>query len=184
MANLEYYRKEKQIWFPDAFQKQLTIEKAEIVFRKLCKHFKLDSNYNQVHLYWVSGNRCPKAIGRYAVKLNRDCNDFGRLCHELAHIKEHQKYGKGGHTKRHKKIMGVMINYCKRRNWFEEELARRTAPKIVIEKPEPSKNEIKQKKIIRLENLIARNTSRIKRSQNAIKKANRKIAYLKKSLLN
>lgn len=178
MVHLIYYYKEKTEWFPEAFKKQMTRMEAEIVFRKLCRHFKLDGIYSKVNLYWVSGNRCPKAYGVSAVKLNIDCNDFGRLCHELAHIAMCKKYHKMGHNKIHKKIMKKMINYCKRKNWFENELNRRMAPKP--EKPELTKDEIRQQKILKLEKAIKRHQTRIKRCENAIKKANRRISSLRR----
>jgi len=173
-----YYHKERAEWFPEAFQKKMTVDEAKIVFRKLCKHFKLDGFYNKVNLYWTSGSRRPKAFGNGAVLLNADWNNFGVLCHEISHIKEKKKYGDSGHTKRHRKVMKTVINYCKRKNWFEEELKRRTAPKPA--KPEPSKDELRAMKIARLEKCIRKNQSRIKRLQTAVKKANRRIACLKR----
>lgn len=170
--SLVYYCTEKTD-FPEAYGKTVSVEEAEIVFQKLVRHFKL----GRVWLEWTSGRNHPMAYGDYKVKLNVDWNNFGVLCHELAHIREKKKYGETGHFKRHRRLMKTMIVYCKRKNWFAEELTRRTAPKI---RPEPSKQEVRVQTIQRLEEAIKRHQSKIKRCQTLIKKSNRRIAHLKR----
>ena len=179
MANLVYYGKER-IEFKEAFERKMSIEEAEIIFEKLCRHFKLNDRYNKVHLYWTSGSRCPKAIGRYAIKLNQDCNDIGRLCHELAHTYTYKKYGRMGHNKRHWRSMRTMIVYCKRRNYWQEEIKKRLTPRP--QKPIPTKNELKLKVIERLENNCHRYKVKIRMYGNKLKKSEKKILRLNKLL--
>lgn len=173
IMTLLYYHKEKINWFPESYGKPLTIAKAEVVFKKLCRHFKLF-----VTLRWVSGNRHPKAFGTHLVLLNYENNNFGILCHELAHILHLKKYHKSGHNKKHKKCMKTIISYCKRKNWFEDELERRTAPKPM--KPEPSKDEIREKRISQLEDRKKSYERKIRLAKNRIKKFNRQISALKR----
>ena len=176
MANLVYYINERET-FKNAFQKKMNCEEAEIVFEKLCRHFKLHRLYQKVHLHWTSGSRCPKAFGTSAIKLNVDCNTFGVLCHELAHIKSMMKYGKMGHNKRHQKIMRTMISYCERHNWFEIELQRRLTPRPA--KPELTHEELISKTIERLEGNCKRYTIKIRMYQRKLHKAQLKIGRLR-----
>lgn len=174
MANLVYYKAEK-ITFKTAFEKQLTIAEAEIIFKKLVRHFKL----GQVYLSWTSGRNHPRANGS-RVLLNTDWNNFGVLCHELAHTKQIVKGNQGHnwHNKRHQRFMRSMIAYCARKNWFAEELNKRTAPKPI--NPEPTKDELKQLKIIKAEEKIKKYLEKIKMWQKKLSKVNRSLAMLKK----
>lgn len=74
--------------------------------------------------------------------------------------------------------MKRVINYCRKKNWFEEELQRRTAPKP--KKQEPTKDEVRSKRIILLEERKAGYERRIKLAENKIKKLNKQIAGLKR----
>ena len=170
MANLVYYSKEK-VEFKEAFTRELSTETAEIIYKKLCKHFKL----RRVALRWTSGRNHPKCSS-WRVLLNVSWNNFGVLCHELAHLYTHQRLSGWGHNKKHWRVMKRMIRYCENKNWFKEELERRTAPKQP--KPEPTKEEIRLKKIERLEQGIKRHKTKIKRCQTLIKKNNRRISAL------
>lgn len=178
MARLVYYRKEKED-FQEAYGKELSVEEAEIIYKKLCRHFKL----RVVRLEWTSGRNHACCNG-WRVMLNRDWNNFGVLCHEVGHLYQFQfpKFRGNGtwHNKKHNKVMKRMVNYCEKKDWFESELKRRTEPKKP--KPEPSKDEVRRKKIQRLEESTKRCISRIKRYENLMKKNNRKIAGLKRFL--
>lgn len=176
MAYLVYYSKEKEE-FKKAFTRELSVETAEMTYKKLCRHFKL----REVRLEWTSGRNHPRCSS-WRVLLNSSWNNFGVLCHELAHLFSHQKFHSFGHNKKHWKIMKRMIYYCEKKNWFEEELERRT--EIKEPKPELTKKEIRLKKIESLElaikNATKKQEARIKRTQNLIKKNNRKISALKR----
>lgn len=176
MANLVYYEKEREI-FKEAFDRKMTLEEAEILFEKLCRHFKLNGIYQKVHLYWTSGSRCPKAFGTSAIKLNEDYNNFGVLCHELAHIRQRKKYGQTGHNRQHLRVMKTIVAYCKRRNWWEQELKERLAPRPT--KPEPTQEELIAKTIERLERNCKRYTTKIRMYGNKLRKAQKKIGRLR-----
>lgn len=176
MAEL-YYRLERQE-FREVFDKKLYVVEAEMVYKKLCRHFKL----SRVRLLWTSGCVRPKCSS-WRVLLNADNNNFGVLCHEVAHLYQFQKPRyKQGHNKWHKKAMKRMVIYCERKNYWEKELKKRTAPKPFNLEPTPI--EIRLKKIESLELSIKKATKkkeqRIKRTQNLIKKNHRRISALKR----
>lgn len=172
MADLLYYRKEREE-FEEAFKKSLSVDGAEIVYKKLLKHFKI----RPVRLDWTSGCIRPKCSS-WRVLLNYHYNTFGVLCHEVGHLWMFQKTDKQGHNKKHKKIMKRMIHYCEKKNWFEEELNRRLAPKPV--KPEPTKEELNLKLIARLENNCKRYQTKLKLYSGKLKKTQKKIERIKK----
>ena len=175
MARLVFYSKERTDWFPDAYNKTLkNWQQAEIVVEKLIRHFKAGS----VRVDWTSGNRNPKAFGYYRILLNYNHINFGVICHEVAHIIEVRKSGHSRHNKRFKKVMKKVVNYCKRKVWFEQELIRRTAPKPV--KPEPTKEELKTELILRLENNCKRYQTKLKLYSHKLKKTQKKILRLQK----
>lgn len=177
MANLVYYRNEKEV-FKTAFEKKLSVNETEIVSKKLIRHCKL----GEVHLAWTSGNRHPRARrltwGSRQVLLNIDWNNFGILCHEFAHIRQIVKgnAGHNWHNKKHWRFMKGMIAYCERKNWFEAELKRRLAPKPI--KPEPTKQEIQQQKILRVETKIKRYEMKIKMYGKKLVKAKRSLTIM------
>jgi hypothetical protein len=174
MANLVYYQIERAE-FKEAFNKALSYEEAEIIYKKLCKHFKL----REVRLDWTSGCIRPKC-SNWRVLLNYDNNNFGVLCHEVGHLWQFQKLNEhdSWHNKKHKKIMKRMIHYCEKRNWFEEELKRRTSPKPI--KPAPTKQEKQTKILTLLEERKAKYERKIRLAENKIKKLSKQISALNK----
>ena len=172
MANLIYYQQERSK-FREQFDKKMTSEEFEIVFQKLKKHFKLYCS-----LDFTIGCRHSHASKNH-VTINIAQQDFGTLCHELAHVLHLQKYEFQGrwHGKLHERLMKRMLNYCKKRNYFADELARRTAPKLA--RQEPTADEVKQKEIVHLESKIKRYASKVKMYQNKLKKTQRKFERLK-----
>lgn len=171
MANLVYYKTERKV-FKDAFSKELSVQTAEMVYKKLCKHYKIPPT----GIEWTSGRNHPHA--GFGITLNRDWNNFGILSHEFAHHLGRRRLGFDGHNKKHWRTMKKVINYCRRKKWWEGEFERRTAPKP--DKPEPTKEALRQKKIEKLEQSTKRCLSKIKRYENLIKKNNRRMAHLKK----
>lgn len=170
----EIYYKKENIEFKEAFEIKLCMETARMVYKKLCRHFKL----RRVSLQWTSGCVRPKCSS-WRVLLNMSNNTFGVLCHEVGHLYQFQKPKyKQGHNKWHRKIMKRMVSYCEKKDWFKEELERRTKPKEP--KPEPTPIELRLKKIERLEQGIKRHSTKIKRCQTLIKKNNRRISALKR----
>ena len=96
------------------------------------------------------------------------------------------KSGDKWHTKVHRKIMKRMLNYCKKKDWFKDELERRLTPKIKIE---PTLEELKQKEIEKLKFKIKKYETKIKMYQNKLKKSIRSLNHkikvdINKKLLN
>lgn len=186
MTYLKYYTEEHQE-FPEAFNKKFSSPiDTEFVARKLVRHFKL----RNVSINWTSGRNHANA-GWMRITLNRDMNSYGLLCHELGHIYTLQyedKLYKSGekhkwHNKKHKKVMKRMILYCQKKNWFEEELARKNAPRP--QKPEPTIQEIKAKELLRVQERIVRYEKKILFYQRKLAKAKRSYSirriYLEKT---
>ncbi len=110
--------------------------------------------------------------------------NYGVLCHELAHYYCYDKYGgRIGHNKKMWRVMERMINYYKKKNYWEEELDKRTEVKVKLE---PTKEELKLKKIEKRKTDLLRYEKRLayftKLYTNKIKKANRSIAMFERNL--
>lgn len=178
MAHLIYYKNERDE-FQEEFKKTLSSTDAVIiVIRKLIKHYKLGNpNIN------ITSGRNHSNASRWHITINNQQFNFGVICHEVAHTYQAKKYAGQKirwHTKKHRMIMKRMLHYCERKNWFEEELNRRLTPKPM--KPEPTKEDLKRKKLELLEANLKRYTTKVKMYQNKIKKANKRITSLKKFL--
>jgi hypothetical protein len=179
MAYLKYYQDEREKYKESFEQKVQSTREVEIITDKLLKHFKLD----MVRIRFTSGSRHSNAsLGRITINMEYG-DDFGTICHELAHVYQAQKLHdskyKGWHNKEHHKIFKRMINYCKKKDWFQAELQRRT-----IEKPRKivSKDELKQKYIVNLELKIKQYEKKIKIYTNKLKKAKKSLKIRLKHL--
>ena len=174
---LKFYEKEIEEEHNEAHNKKLTEQEARMVFKKLCRHFKL----KWVKLYF-NGRRqggITNSSGWIEVCYNPS---FGLICHEIAHIIDRKKRGRSKHDKKFKRVITRVVNYCKKKNYWEEELTKRTEIKI---KPEPTKEELRAKKIEKRKADLLRYEKRLayftKLYNNKIKKANRSIATLKRN---
>ena len=179
MANLVYYRNENEE-FKEEFGRVIqTKEEVRIVVIKLLRHFKLGRFVNSVE--FTSG-RNHSCAGKYSITININQMNFGVVCHEVAHVYQARRLGfESGdrwHTKEHRKIMKRMIRYCEKKGWFESELKRRK--EVKPEKTEPTKFELRKKKIEILELRNVDCGRKIKRYQNQIKKNHRRIGSLKR----
>lgn len=117
MANLIYYHQEL-ILFQQAYGTNLNSEKAEIIYNKLIRHFKLKPTAPRLEFT----NRINGGIYdiKYQVIRLRHITNYGILCHEIAHHIQYRKYGKikRWHTKQHTKIMKRLIQYCAKKNYW------------------------------------------------------------------
>lgn len=175
--SLKFYAEERKL-YPEAYSRKLTTTETKIIFDKICRHYKLK---------WISlsfnGRRRGGIAGSGYIQL---CYDpcFGLLCHEIAHIIDKRKRNKSKHDKKLMRLLGRVINYCKKRNWWQEELTRRTEIKI---KPLPTKEELQQQKLEKRKADLRRYEKRLnyytRLYSNKIKKANRSIAALTRVLL-
>lgn len=183
MPHLKYYRDEREEFQEESNRKLHSREETTIVLKKLFRHYKLGNP----EIQFTSGSNYSKAgkdFWKTFIRINLDTNNFLVICHEIAHLIQLKKrdwkmeINERWHTKKHRTIMKRVINYCRKKNWFEEELQRRTAPKP--KKQEPTKDEVRSKRIILLEERKAGYERRIKLAENKIKKLNKQIAGLKR----
>lgn len=171
---LKFYEREHDE-FQDAYARKLTRREAGMVYTKLLRHFKLGTKYIYFKSRLSSGG---KANRRYII-LGKSPN-FGILCHEVAHLIDFRKR-RSKHDKTLMFIMRRVVNYCKKRQWWEKELKKRTEPKVVIQ---PTEEQKKQAKILKRKADLERYHKRLnyftKLYTNKIKKANRSIATLQR----
>lgn len=174
MPAWSYYSKERKE-FKEAYDRKLTIEEAKIIHKKLCGHFKL----GRVQLSFTSGNRFSRG-GTWTTKLNVNQLTFGILCHELGHTMDVMKNRHNGrwHTKKHRTQMKRLVNYCRRKKWWEDELKRRASPKQPKQKPTTS--QIRETKIEKRKGTIKKFERKIKYYTTMLKKTKRSLNALER----
>ncbi len=177
------YHRERQHW--KEFKEKVSNAHAEIIVKKLARHFKLPIHTVHFHGYKDSGS-ASSGWGRIRLSNNPS---IGLICHEVNHFLCWKKFGTRSidgkkavrhGTKKWCRQLQVIINYANKMNYWKEELERRTTPKPP--KPEPTKEEIRLQKVGLLEKRKQDYERKIRLSQNRIKKANRKISGLKRFL--
>jgi hypothetical protein len=170
--SLVFYRKEHEL-FPETYAKKITGKEIQIIFKKLIKHYRLNC-------YLVFNARKNGHFKGYCIDLPYSTS-FGMLSHEIAHAIDKKKRGRSKHDKKLMKIMGRVINYCKKKRYWEEELTKRTEIKI---KTEPTKKELQLKKFEKRKSDLKRYKKKLeyytKLYTNKIKKANRSISMLER----
>jgi len=161
--------------FKDEKDFKVSNEVAQMIVKKLAKHFKLPIRY----VYFRQGRTSTAYKWGREIKFWNN-QDVKTICHEVCHFLCWKKFDKKVQhgSKRWLSQMKIIINYCKRKNYWKEELERRTKPKEL--KPEPTPRELRLKKIERFEAGIKRHQTKIKRCQTLIKKNNRRISALKR----
>ena len=175
MAYLLFYRNEKEE-FKEAFEKKLDYKEARIVYEKLKRHYNLYGHLEFTDR--IGAGKCWYGSGKIILRWQ---TNFGVLCHELAHLYEYQKYNKHRHGKRLRRIIKSMVNYCKKKNYWEDELAKRTEIKV---KPIPTPEEIRLKKIEKRKQDLIRYEKKLKYYTklytNKIKKSKRSLMMLER----
>ena len=177
MTDLVFYRNENKE-FKEAFEKKLDYKEARIVFKKLMKHYKLYGSLEFTNR--IGAGKCY--WGSNLIQLRWKTN-FGIMCHEVSHLIHHKRYGmtKRHHTKKLRKIMKSMVNYCKKKNYWEDELTKRTKIKV---KPIPTPKEIRLKKIEKRKQDLIRYEKKLKYYTkiytNKIKKTKRSLMMLER----
>ena len=86
--------------------------------------------------------------------------------------------GHNWHNKKHLRFMKRMIAYCTKKNWFVDELGRRLTEKPI--KPEPTKQELQQQKIVKAETKIKKYKMKVKMYQKKLVKTEKLVVRLKK----
>ncbi len=160
----------------EAYDKKISNEEARMVFKKLCRHYKL----RWVNVYF-NGRRHGGIAGGGRIEVKHNPS-FGLICHEIGHIIDERKRGKSRHDKKLMRILGRVVAYCKKKNYWEDEIKRRTEIKPIPEPP--TKEELRSRKIEKRKTAIIRYEKRIgyftKLYNNKIKKARRSIMALER----
>lgn len=166
----------EHIDFPDHFSKKLSWIECEIVHKKLCRHYKINS------FLIYRGRVCGRAFSNGRIILGVSGMNVGVICHEFAHLIAYRKYGHFRHNRQMYRIMCSVMNFVRRKNYWSDELSRRTVVKEP--KPEPSKNELLNARIIKRSLDIVRYEKKLayytKFYGNKIIKARRSLVMLKK----
>ncbi len=156
-------------------------EKAKIMVGKLAKHFKLPIIHVEFYGFRDSGQA---SSWRKRIRLGNNPS-VHIICHEVCHflcwqkvrqgkLKKHPSHG----SKKWLRQLKIVHNYVINKNYWNEELERRLAPKP--KKPQPTQEELRLKKIERFEAGVKRHLTKIKRCQTLIKKNNKRISALKR----
>lgn len=171
--SLKFYSDET-VLYSEAYSRKLDSQEAQIVFKKLCRHYKL-----HLRLYFNSRRHGGIYNSGGYVELGHS-SSFGLMCHEVSHAIYRRKYGrtKTSHNKKLMRILGRLVNYCKKKDWWEAEINKRT--EIKPQKPEPTKQEIRIGKIEHKKNMILRYHKKLKFYSNKVKKAERSVRMLER----
>jgi len=187
---LVFYDKDHALYDAE-YNMKLGWDDLVFVLKKLNRHFKCHS----FSVY--DGHRNGGCANKYGkIVLGKYGRNFGTLCHEFGHVVEFRKYGESHHRKRLAKIISRVVNYCRKKNYWKEELERISNARIEASrkafekrhaeehKPTPIKAQDKigkrQVDIVRYEKKLAFYT---KLYSNKIKKARRSIAMLQRHAL-
>ena len=171
---LKFYEKEQKE-FGEAYHKKISGDEIRIVFKKLTRHYRINTRLE-------FGSRWNGHYQGWCIKIPYN-TCFGLLCHELAHAYQNQKYNVKGHNKQLMRIIRRFVNYCKKRNYWQDELQKRTEIKI---KPEPTQEELKLIGINKIKSDLIRYDKKLKYYNklysNKIKKAKRRLISLEVQL--
>jgi hypothetical protein len=165
---LQEYKEENKI--------KLIDEEAVWITKKIAKHFKIGQYTIGFHGY--NGSARISRFGHYVTYSHNPTMYL--ICHELCHALVWKKYNRQIEhgSKKWKSGMKRLIAYCKKKNFWIEERQRRSQPKP--QKPEPTKDEIKQQKIAKAEAKIKRYETKIKLYTKKLSRTKRSLTMLKK----
>jgi len=113
-----YYQSEREEFLEEFYLKLPSSKATESVIKKLLRHFKVGDG---VKIEFTSGRNHSHA-GKWVVRINVEQNNFAVICHEVAHTyqarREGFERGDHWHTKKHRRIMKRMLNYCKKKDYW------------------------------------------------------------------
>lgn len=179
------YRKEQGI-YKDAYNRKVSNAEAELIARKLARHFKLRISIR----FW--GNRqtgCAYHSGLLRISNNPS---VGLIAHEVAHVLDRKRRMiglavrklKSRHgSKRWLKLVGRVLAYGNKHGWWQDEYAKRLEQSQTTAQKKHEKKAQAQTQDAKLERLKAnlkRWESKRKRAETAIKKLNRGLKRLQK----
>lgn len=176
MARLVFYQKEWKV-HKEAYEKKIVgNDDTQFIAKKLMRHFKIRCKVISGGTQG-GGRAWINSLGS-TIRVPREC-PFGVLCHELSHVWQHKREGKTKHNKGLARLIQRMVNYCKKKGYWETELAKRNEPKPT--KPEPTAQELRAAKIERRKTQIKRIESKIGYYQTLLKKRKRSLGALERA---
>jgi hypothetical protein len=119
-ARLKFYYDDFKL-YAEEYHLALTAVQTKAICKKLARHFKV-----RVWFGWKKGRgglyRRSWSNGG-EIYMPQGKADLGLLCHEVSHAIHHQRYHKRGHTKQLRRIMGRVIKYCQRKQYWHLQAA-------------------------------------------------------------
>jgi len=117
MAYIKFYSKEREE-FKTATNTHIFEPDISMIFRKLCRHFKITNVKLEIgKMRDGCGRATYSGYGISVIKVSKK-TDFLILCHEISHIYNRQKLHCWGHNKRLWKTLKRIIKYCEKKNYW------------------------------------------------------------------
>jgi hypothetical protein len=160
-------------------------EAGSIIFKKLFSHFCSPARHfpppNLPRIVFWGGRQSGRASSLRVRLAHNPC--ILLIAHEFGHIYVFHKHNHNMNAVRHGtkkwyRYLQRIINYGDKRNWWADEIARRTTPKDP--KPEPSKNEQRDERIRKSEEKIKRYASKLKLYQGKLNREKRRLKALQR----
>lgn len=124
MAWLKFYTVERER-FPEAFNTEVSDEKAQKIVKKLLRHFlpknpKSDYLKHPINVCFRGNGGSVTNIITGRIKLPHEPS-VGQICHASAHIINYAKYGNSNHNKKLLQAIGQLIAYAKKKKYWKDE---------------------------------------------------------------
>jgi len=156
---------------------KLDRQEIEMVSTKLKRHYK-------IRFYLLFNKRTGGCYNASGIIRLPPITELWILCHEVAHAIDHQKYQwhnkRRHHNKQFRRIEKRVLDYCLKKNCWQQEIKRRTA--IPEPRPEPTKQEQRTIKIKHKKSLLQSYEKKLrywtKLYTNKIKKCRRSISMM------
>jgi hypothetical protein len=169
--------------YPQEHDKKISDADAEFIVKKIARHFKLGNYSIRFHGHLDSGRIWYGGLNK-EVCLSHNPS-FALITHELTHPLCHKRYKKqiAHGCRKWQYQLSRIVDYCKKKNFWEQDLKDRGQRRIETSKPKPQPTaiEIRDEKITKAETKIKRYESKMKRYQNKLQKAKRSLNILKKN---
>lgn len=169
--------------YQEEHKRKIENRDAQFIVNKIARHFKLGKF--RIYFYGYSDSGSIWYGGRIRLSNNPS---FALICHELCHplCKKRYKRRIRHGSKKWNYQLSRIVEYCKKQNFWENDLQRRKEQKKVRqekidEKMRPkTKEEIRGIKIQRIEQRVERYKKKIVSYQKRLKKAQRSLNALKR----
>lgn len=121
MMTLKTYRDE---WanYPSMFKRETPNARVtKMMTEKLRRHFKIPSSAYCNNVDLNKRTRGSANLQHMHIRLPQTCT-LGMIAHEVAHLLGHHKYGSTGHDRQFRRAMKIVVNYCKRKNYWDNQI--------------------------------------------------------------